>query len=306
MGWGTAGLHSIAMRSATIREADIFPPALLQSVEQRLARFVAETGYSPNLREAVGYALLGGGKRLRPLLTLRCCEAVGASAQSALDAACAVEMVHAFSLVHDDLPALDNDEMRRGKPTLHVAYGEAMAILAGDALMALAMHAACTSATDPARVAHEVANATTAMITGQVLDTLGGFAPSDSPRTRLTSIHSHKTGALIRCACRVGGICGGARPQPFAAIDRWGDLVGLMFQAVDDLIDVTQSAEHAGKAVAKDEEAGKLTYPSVYGVEETRHEIARLRAEALASLEPLGQSAEHLLTITEYLAGRTR
>ncbi len=294
------------MRSATIRESEVFPPPLLSEIEQRLARFVAEAGYSPNLREAVEYALLGGGKRLRPMLALRCCEAVGASPQSALEAACAVEMVHAFSLVHDDLPALDNDSMRRGKPTVHVAFSEAMAILAGDALLALALHAACSTGKESGRIAHELTNATSAMITGQVLDTLGGFPDGEGDLARLHSIHSHKTGALIRCSCRVGAICGGARPAAFAAIDRWGDFIGLMFQAVDDLLDVTQSADHVGKAVAKDEGAGKLTYPSVYGVDATRHEISRLRADALASLEPIGSGAEHLLTLTEYLAGRTR
>ncbi|MSR28117.1 MAG: polyprenyl synthetase family protein [Phycisphaerales bacterium] len=294
------------MRSSSTSESEVFSAAVMGLIEDRLARFVADAGYSGNLREAVGYSLLGGGKRLRPLLTIRCCEAVGASTQAALEAACAVEMVHAFSLVHDDLPALDNDSMRRGKPTAHVVFGEAMAILAGDALLALALHAACSSLQEPGRIAHEITNATSAMITGQVLDTLGGFAPGLGPRERLHAIHTHKTGALIRCSCRIGAICGGARPGAFAAIDHWGDSIGLMFQAVDDLLDVTQSADHVGKAVAKDAGAGKLTYPEVYGLEETRHEIARLRAQSLTSLESLGSNAEHLLTLTEFLAGRTR
>lgn len=287
-------------------ENEIFSPTMLEEIERRLERFVHEAGYPANLQEAVAHALLGGGKRLRPLLTLRCCEAVGASTKEALEAAASVEMVHAFSLVHDDLPALDNDLMRRGKPTVHVAFGEAMAILAGDALLALAMHAACSSPHDSGRIAHEVTNATSAMIAGQVYDTLGGFSPSTTARERLQIIHNHKTGALIRCACRIGALCGGARNESFAAIDRWGDLIGLMFQAVDDLLDVTQSAEHVGKAVGKDQDAGKLTYPAVYGIDETRKEIARLRKDALAALEPLGSGADHLLSVTEYLAARTR
>ncbi len=294
------------MRAAPALEHDVFSPSTLGEIELCLARFVRDASYSPGLREAVGYALLGGGKRLRPLLALRCCEASGASFKPALEAAAAVEMVHAFSLVHDDLPALDNDQMRRGKPTVHVAFGEAMAILSGDALLALAMHAACSSPHHPARVAHEVTNATSAMITGQVYDTLGGFPDSMAPRERLHLVHNHKTGALIRCACRIGAICGDARAENFAAIDHWGNLIGLMFQAVDDLLDVTQSADHVGKAVGKDEHAGKLTYPSVYGIEATRHEVSRLRKEALATLESLGEKAEHLLAITEYLASRTR
>ncbi len=287
-------------------EHEVFCPALLAVIEQRLERFIAEAGYPINLRNAVAHALLGGGKRLRPLLTLRCCEAVGAPSKDAFEAAAAVEMVHAFSLVHDDLPALDNDLVRRGKPTLHVAYGEAMAILAGDALLAMALHAACSAPRESARIAHEVTNATSAMIVGQVYDTLGGFEPGTAPRDRLRLIHNHKTGALIRCACRIGALCGGARSESFAAIDHWGDLIGLMFQAVDDLLDVTQSADHVGKAVGKDSGAGKLTYPAVYGIEETRREIARLRTEALAALEPLGANAEHLLSVTEYLSARTR
>ncbi len=294
------------MRVAPSIEHDVFCPTLLREIESCLERFVQDASYTTKLREAVGYSLLGGGKRLRPLLALRCCEACGASTKDALEAAAAVEMVHAFSLVHDDLPALDNDAIRRGRPTAHVAYGEAMAILAGDALLALAMHAACSTARNPSRIAHEVTNATSAMITGQVYDTLGGFPEAMPPAERLSLVHNHKTGALIRCACRVGALCAEARPEHFAALDRWGDLVGLMFQAVDDLLDVTQSAEHVGKAVGKDSDAGKLTYPSVYGIDATRHEVCRLRREALATLEPLGERAEHLLAITEYLAARTR
>ena len=284
----------------------MFCPTLMASIESRLERFIHESSYSPPLKTAVGYALLGGGKRLRPLLALRCCEAVGASTIDALEAGSAVEMVHAFSLVHDDLPALDNDLMRRGKPTLHIAMGEAMAILAGDALLALALHAACSTSRDTARIAHEVTNATSAMITGQVYDTLGGFPEGVPAHERLHIIHNHKTGALIRCACRVGALCGGARSEDFATIDHWGDLIGLMFQAVDDLLDVTQSADHVGKAVGKDVDAGKLTYPSVYGIEETRQQIMRLRSDALATLETLGSRGEHLISITEFLAARTK
>ncbi len=299
-------LHLIPMRTAPTIENEVFCPALLGEIEQRLERFIDEAGYPINLRNAIAHALLGGGKRLRPLLTLRCCEAVGASTKDAVEAAAAVEMVHAFSLVHDDLPALDNDLMRRGRPTVHVAFGEAMAILAGDALLALAMHAACSTPRDSGRIAHEVTNATSAMIVGQVYDTLGGFSESTTPHDKLHKIHNHKTGALLRCSCRIGAICGGARAESFAAIDHWGDLIGLMFQAVDDLLDVTQSAEHVGKAVGKDHEAGKLTYPAVYGIDETRREISRLRKESLAALEPLGSTAEHLILVTEYLATRTR
>ena len=279
---------------------------LLREVESRLERFVEEADYAPNLRDAVAYALLGGGKRLRPLLALRCAEAVGGRRAEAVEAACAVEMVHAFSLVHDDLPALDNDALRRGRPTLHVARGEAMAILAGDALLALAVHAAGACAREPDRMVRELAHATTLMISGQVYDTLGGFPDSMPPAARLRTIHERKTGALIRCACRMGAIAGGAKPPALASIDGWGSAIGLMFQAVDDLLDETQSAEHVGKATGKDRDLGKLTYPAVFGLDRTREEVESLRAEAIRALSPLGEAARPLAALTEYMAARTR
>jgi geranylgeranyl pyrophosphate synthase len=279
---------------------------LLAEVESRLERFVEEADYAPNLRDAVAYALLGGGKRLRPLLAMRCAEAVGGRRTDAIEAACAVEMVHAFSLVHDDLPALDNDAMRRGRPTLHVARGEAMAILAGDALLALAVHAACCAPRDPARMVRELAQSTTLMISGQVYDTLGGCPESMPPAAKLRTIHERKTGALIRCACRMGAISGGARDAALEAIDGWGAAIGLMFQAVDDLLDETQSAEHVGKATGKDRDLGKLTYPAVYGLERTREEVETLRADAQRAILPLGEAARPLAELTEYMASRTR
>ncbi len=283
-----------------------FDPAELDAIERRLASHIASAHYAPNLREAVEYALLGGGKRLRPTLVLACCRAAGGQTDDALDAAAAIEMVHAFSLVHDDLPALDNDDLRRGRPTLHKACGEAMAILAGDALLALAFQAAAASPHGALPIVAELSRATNAMITGQVHDTLGGFPEGLPDTTKLERIHANKTGALLVCSCRMGAMCARADASTLATLSMWGTLNGIMFQAVDDLIDETQSAEHAGKAVGKDRDAGKLTYPIVHGLDHTRVEIARLRDEAMASLAPLGPRGGPLRSITEFLANRTR
>ncbi|MBM4113229.1 MAG: polyprenyl synthetase family protein [Phycisphaerae bacterium] len=279
---------------------------LLASIEAHLEHAVERSTLAPNLREAVRYALLGGGKRLRPILTLVCAEVSGGRREDVLDAAAAVEMVHAFSLVHDDLPALDNDSLRRGRPTLHVALGEAMAILAGDALLSLAFESAARSPRHPDRLVAELATATTAMITGQVLDTLGGFEASQSPESRLQQVHVNKTGALIRAACRMGAVGVQAPESTIELVSKWGDCVGLMFQVVDDLIDETQTAEHAGKAVGKDRAAGKLTWPSVHGLEATRREIERLVEQSRVVVEPLGADAAPLREIADVLAARTR
>jgi len=279
---------------------------LLAEIESHLFLAVERSALVPNLRDAVSYALLGGGKRLRPLLTLVCAEVAGGRREDALDAAAAVEMVHAFSLVHDDLPALDNDRLRRGRATLHVACGEAMAILAGDALLSLAFETAARSARHPDRLVAELASATTAMINGQVLDTLGGFRPELSREDRLYEVHRSKTGALIRAACRMGAVGVSAPEASVDLLSRWGDTVGLMFQVVDDLIDETQTAEHAGKAVGKDRAAGKLTWPAVHGLEASRSEVERLAAEAVRVVEPLGADAAPLREIVDFLSTRTR
>ena len=244
-----------------------------------------------------------------PALLLLCCRAVGGRIERALPAAMAIELVHAFSLVHDDLPAMDDDDLRRGMPTAHVKFGEAMAILSGDAMMSLAFQIITGPETAPsaaAALAQELAAGTTAMIAGQVYDTLGGFDPATGERERLVLIHQKKTGALFRAACRMGAICGGAGPAELAALTAYGEAIGLMFQIVDDLIDVEQSPEHTGKETGKDLDAGKLTYPGVLGVEQSRTEIERLRRSAMDALMPLGPRADHLRDLCEYMAIRTK
>jgi geranylgeranyl diphosphate synthase type II len=218
----------------------------------------------------------------------------------------ALEMVHCFSLVHDDLPALDNDDLRRGRPTTHRAHGEALAILAGDALLSVSMELVLESPQNAGAIARELAVATTAMITGQVYDTLGGFQGNPAPQERLRLIHRNKTGALIRCACRMGSLCAEASPPQLAGLTAYGEAMGLMFQVVDDILDETQSAEHLGKAAGKDRVAGKMTYPAVHGLNESRAVVAELLCTALASLAPFGPAADPLRSMAEALAVRTR
>lgn len=280
-------------------------------VDEFLGAFLAERDLPSNLDEAIRYALLGPGKRTRPHLALACCRALGGSDQAALPGAGAVEMIHAFSLVHDDLPSLDDDEMRRGRPTTHVEFGEAMALLAGDALMSLAFELAHRSS-QPSRCAGELAAACTDMIAGQVLDTLGGQGDQNwqdaEPLDRLKRVHQGKTGALIRAACRIGAICAGADDDSdeLRSITVFAEAIGLMFQIVDDLLDEEQPAEHVGKATGKDREAGKLTYPGVLGIEPARREIRRLQKQAMEALRRFGPEADPLREICDALAVRTK
>ena len=281
-------------------------PALLAEIESALSTFLAESDIPANLRAACLHAVLAGGKRLRPILVLESARAAGGSVAEAMPAAIAIEFVHAFSLVHDDLPALDNDTMRRGKPTCHVAFGEAMAILAGDCLLALAPVAASRSRHHGAEIQRELMSGTVRMIAGQVYDTLKGF-PEGLPEARQVElIHHNKTGALLEASCRMGALAANAAPAALDGLTRYGRAIGLMFQIVDDLIDATQTAEHAGKATGKDAEAGKLTYPGIHGIDGSRREVERLRAEAEAGLEALGASADRLRALVDFLATRTR
>ena len=305
-------MHATAMDSSQLESASLSRQA--QAVGAYLGDFVASRSLPGNLRAAIRYALLGGGKRLRPILVLRAAQAVGsrsrpaASDAAAMPAAAAIEMVHCFSLAHDDLPAMDDDDLRRGRPTLHRATSEAMAILAGDALAVLPFEliAQKLPPTVAARVALELARATNDMIAGQVYDTIPKFDEAIEPLDRLKTIHQHKTGALIRCGCRMGAIVGGADDNQLAALTRFGEAVGLMFQIVDDLLDVTQTTEHLGKKAGKDADQGKLTYPGVIGVEASKAEVERLASEAYDAVRPFGDAAGPLRELCEYLAVRTR
>ncbi|MEM9295065.1 MAG: polyprenyl synthetase family protein [Planctomycetota bacterium] len=285
------------------------------AVERWLTGFLEARDLPAVLSDAVRYALLGPGKRVRPLLCLACCRAVGGRTEHALPSAGCVELVHAFSLVHDDLPALDNDDLRRGRPTLHVHAGEDAAILAGDALLSLAMEAVAGSEIDPTcvrRLVAEAARATTDMIAGQCYDTLGGAGRPESgasPDERLAwleRMHRLKTGALLTAACRMGAIAGGASGAELDAVTRFAESVGLLFQVVDDLLDATATSEQLGKAARKDEDAGKLTYPGLLGIEGAEAEARRWSERAGEAAAEIGPAGSELDIWRRFVAERRR
>ena len=291
-----------------ISKQELTAPAT--QVEQYLEDYLKSLDTLPrNLVDAMAYSLLGPGKRMRPILVIRAAEAVGGDAECAMPAAAAIEMIHCFSLIHDDLPAMDDDDLRRGRPTLHKHTNDAMAILAGDAMMGLAFEL-ITSRITPAersvQILQELAAGTNAMIAGQVYDTLPDFDSQIPSLDRLRTIHRNKTGALIRASVRMGAICAGATENQLNAITRYGEAIGLMFQIVDDVLDVTATTEQLGKTAGKDVEQDKLTYPAVMGLDASRVEVERLRLDAHAALECLGPAARHLLDLCQYLAVRTK
>lgn len=288
----------------------------LAEVDAYLDGFVCSLAVPENLRDAIRYALLGGGKRLRPVIAWYAAEAVGGRGEESLPAGAAVELVHAFSLVHDDLPAMDDDDLRRGRPTLHRAFNEAMAILAGDAKLTFAF-AVLVERVRRAELATqlvaELATGTAGMIAGQVYDTLGGMDDALPGEAKLKLIHKNKTGALIRSSARMGAMLALAaepevevREARLAHISTYADAIGLMFQIVDDILDVTQTTEQLGKKTNKDHSAGKLTYPGVLGLEAANARVDELLAEALEAISEFGAAAEPLRLLARYMAVRTK
>ncbi len=294
---------------STHPDAGLSPEAIapLALIESALAAVLDERTFEGDLGHAIRHALLGGGKRVRPLLCWHACVAAGGTGEESLPACVAVEMVHAFSLVHDDLPALDNDDLRRGKPTVHVAFGEASAILAGDALLSLS-HEILSESSLPserrAACAGVLARATRAMINGQMLDMQGGDTPPAIEDVR--RVHEDKTGAFISAACEMGAVCAGASSETVGTLRAFGLVLGLLFQATDDLIDVEQSSEHAGKRTGKDRGARKWTLPRVLGVDGARAEVWRLAGECSAALAVMDERAEVLREFSAVIARRTR
>lgn len=283
--------------------------AFVGKVERLLDAYLASLDLGDGLKDAARYAVLGGGKRVRPMLVGACCRAAGGDEEHAVVPAAAVELVHSFSLVHDDLPALDDDDLRRGQPTLHIHAGEAMALLAGDLLLNLAFELLAGSVEDPRvaiRLCQELAKATSRMIDGQVYDTLGGLDPGLSVPERLEIIHARKTGALIEASCRMGAIAANADERTLAAITTYGRNIGIMFQIVDDLLDVEQSSQHTGKRTGKDAEAGKMTAPAVMGVQNARADVERLARAAVDAADALGSAGRELVEISDWLCLRTR
>lgn len=250
------------------------------------------------------YSLFAGGKRLRPALALGAAELVCGDDTSALPAACALEMIHTYSLIHDDLPSMDNDDLRRGKPTSHKVYGEAIAILAGDALLTLAFEAASDCA--DAVVMREIAKAAGAegMVGGQVIDLESENLKLGVPELR--NLHAKKTGALIRASVRVGAMTAGASAAQTEALTRYGEAIGLAFQIADDILDVVGDQEAIGKPVGSDASNNKSTYPAAVGLDGARKLAADAVADAVAALEVFGPEADTFRALARYIIERDR
>jgi geranylgeranyl diphosphate synthase, type II len=264
----------------------------------------------PTIHEAMRYSVFAGGKRLRPLLCLAACEAAGGASPPALPAAVALELIHTYSLIHDDLPAMDDDDFRRGRPTCHKVYGEAVAILAGDALLTHAFQvlAACGDAPVAAdrrlRIVAELASAagSVGMVGGQTMDMRAEGQALD-PET-LLDLHRRKTGALLRAAIRMGGIAGGADESALAALTVYGERAGLAFQIVDDILDIEGDSAEMGKSAGSDLRKQKATYPAVFGMAESKRQVGALLQEAKTALQPLGPGAGVLAALADYMGRR--
>lgn len=283
-----------------------------QLVEQALEHYLpTEANYPAIIHEAMRYSVFAGGKRLRPILLLMAAEMCAKPVAEVLFAAAAIEMIHTYSLIHDDLPALDNDDLRRGKPTSHKQYGEDIAILAGDALLTLAFQ----TMTDPTQqkscspqailsATYELAVAagTFGMVGGQVMD-----MQAEKRQIRpeeLEYIHTHKTGKLLTVAVRIGAILADATPEQLAAVSAYGKKTGLAFQIVDDLLDIESSPETLGKPIHSDESRQKATYPALYGLERSRMMAQQLIDEAKRALYSFGDQAYYFSLLADYIYTR--
>ncbi len=299
-------------------DLDCYLKERAQLIERALAQCVPErTGPAAVLAEAMRYSLLGGGKRLRPILVLAACEAVGGRIEAAMGLACAIEMIHTYSLIHDDLPCMDNDDFRHGRPSNHKVFGDAFATLAGDALLTDAFMVLTRSASEtssPAVVLETIADLANAagsggMVAGQVVDiqaekkSLAGETKSLN-LDELEYLHSQKTGALFLAAIKGGARLGGGSAKQIEALDAYSRALGLAFQVVDDLLDVEASTEQMGKRTHKDEAAGKATYPTLLGIDKS-HELAReLERRAHRALDGFGPPAEPLRRIATFVVER--
>jgi geranylgeranyl diphosphate synthase type II len=286
-----------------------------REVDRRLQRVLPPAGRFPErLHAAMRHSLLSGGKRLRPILVMAAAEACGQRRQAVMPAACALECVHTYSLIHDDLPAMDNDDLRRGRPTCHIAFGEGAAILAGDALLTLAFE--LLSSPEQLKLAgHQGASRVVAaigilaraaglggMVGGQMADLEAEGREISLPR--LQYIHTHKTGRLFQGALLVGGVLAGAVAGQFRALAEYGETVGLAFQIVDDILDVVGEKEHLGKNPGGDRSAGKATYPAMFGLEEARQEAGRLVSRGCRALRPFGPGGRPLQALAEFVLHR--
>lgn len=266
--------------------------------------------YPETLYESMRYSLLAGGKRLRPILCLATCELMGGSLELAMPTACALEMIHTMSLIHDDLPSMDNDDYRRGRLTNHKVYGEDVAILAGDALLTYAFElvAEKTRGADPHSILRVIAAMGKAvggegLVGGQVVD-LASEGNTNVTLETLNFIHNHKTAALLEVSVTAGAILAGGSDQAVAQLRTYAQRIGLAFQIVDDILDITSNPETLGKSVGKDVNAQKATYPSFWGLDESRNQAVQLIEAAKAVLSDFGELRQPLLAIADYIIAR--
>ena len=278
-------------------------------VDGALERCVPPESTQPNsIHRAMRYSLFAGGKRIRPILAITAAKAVSEHVEGVANAAAALELVHTYSLIHDDLPALDNDDFRRGRPTCHKVFGDALAILAGDALLTLAFEVLSTLNFDAQRRIQlvkelsQAAGTVGGMIAGQVHDIEGERQPPTS--TLLDAIHRAKTGALLRASVRFGAICSAASESELAALTKYGEHLGLAFQIIDDVLDVEQSSDTLGKTAGKDEQQQKITFPAVYGLEKSRQMAMLERESAHEAVQILGTRADRLRQIADFVVLR--
>ena len=280
----------------------------LPLVEKALDRLISKKAHPALIHKAMRYSLLAGGKRLRPILCLAAARAAGGNETTALPAACAVECIHTYSLIHDDLPCMDDDDFRRGRPTNHKVFGEAVAVLAGDGLLTEAF--ASVARTKPNRrysgadLVAELAQASGSLglIAGQVLDL--DSEKKRIPLKKLVEIHRAKTGALITTSLRLGAMSAGADVRTLSHLTKFGRALGLAFQVIDDILDIVSTKEKLGKSIGKDQSSGKATYPRLLGLAGARHEADRLTHAARSALGPFGSRADALLAIADALLRR--
>jgi len=283
---------------------------IAQMVENAIEGYLSrESGIPETLRKAIFYSLRAGGKRLRPGLVVLSCQACGGEEIIAVPAAAAIEMVHTYSLIHDDLPAMDNDDYRRGQPSNHKVFGDGIAILAGDALLTYAFTTLARHIRKAALVKELVLELSEAagaggMIGGQVEDLDHQNRSGDLETVQY--IHTHKTAMMFRAAARMGAICADAARREIDTLGDYGLKVGLAFQIVDDILDITGSAEELGKSPQKDVQAGKLTYPAVMGLEQSQEHAESLMREAIEALADFGERAEPLRELVRMLIKRKR
>lgn len=304
------------MAIKTVMDLKLYLDEKRSMVEQAMADFMpVADDIQPDLArhlEAIRYSLFAGGKRVRPILCLASCDAVGGNTEEVLPVAVALECIHTYSLIHDDLPAMDDDELRRGKPTNHILYGEAGAILAGDSLLTMAfalLSSELLTSINPAdrlKIINIIATGAgpLGMVGGQAMDI--ACEGKDIDIATLRQIHSRKTGALITASVQAGAVIGGANPQQFSSLTTYGEKIGLAFQIVDDLLNVEGTTEQLGKAAGSDADRCKATYPAIFGLEKAKMMAEETIGDALKALETFSEQCTPLRELATYIINRNK